>query len=632
MQQRVADYVAQHRAQLDHCVRYKLMDEPGGMSYESLAASEPCRRKFVEWLQGQGLTPAQLGAAIWDDIAPVLPQDRDRHPERFYYTGLFRLEAFATLAKACVQAKRTRLPDSMLTYVNYSPPTSGGSWTERGTDLFLAHRDGGLEMIWTEDWLGYSLGPQHLSDTLALCRAAGRPHQRRLGAYCVGQGTPELMRLKYYTLVAGGVRDIVCYDYGPWYAGIDSWGRRFDLYPAIRQCQFELGTIDPYLHGTVRRRSEIAILYNRTASIWALADNSGLMNGTGTHWALAHAGYDADFLAEEDAESGMLARYRVLYLDGPQLRRPAAEAIRDWVAQGGVLFASAGAGSRDQYDRPLDVLEPTFGARSRNFHVRASASRPKFEWRSLKPLERLQPVAAADKPVVHLEQLCWQEQLTTLSGVQVFLRDSQQRPAGTRNQAGRGTAFRVAALPGISYAHEAIQPPYDPDSYLPQNFRPELRDFLAWPARLAGVVPVVVTPQPLAEIVRYDGSDRAVIFIIDHRAQPLERFALTLPEASGFNHALTATGRPVELQPHADGRLTLTLPLQLADAVVLCKTKATGDAGSAGVWLRRGEHFTTDERGDFANHRLHPGTAGMSNVELKPQSLQRTNSHATSSL
>jgi len=190
MQKRVEQFAEKHEPILDRFVRFKLMDEPGGMSYESIVEPQPCREKFVEWLKAQGLTPPQLGAATWAEVVPVLPKDSEAKRELFYYTGLFRLEAFATLAKACVQAKRSRLPDTMLTYVNYSPPTSGGSWTEWGTDPFLAHRDGGMEMIWTEDWLGYSLGPQHLSDTLALLRAAGRPDRRPLGAYCVGQGTP----------------------------------------------------------------------------------------------------------------------------------------------------------------------------------------------------------------------------------------------------------------------------------------------------------------------------------------------------------------------------------------------------------------------------------------------------------
>jgi hypothetical protein len=182
--------------------------------------------------------------------------------------------------------------------------------------------------------------------------------------HCVGQGSPKRMRMKYYTLVAGGVRDIECYDYGPWYAGIDSWGRNFDLYPAIR----------------------------------------------------------------------------------------------------------------------------------------------------------------------------------------------------------------LAALPGVSYVHESIQPPYSIDSYLPTNFRAGLRDFLAWPARLAGAPRVAAARCTIAEIVRYDGPDRIVVFVIDHRAEPVERFIFDLFDAAGWTRATAASGARVELAPSAGGVLRVTLPLSAADALVLSKS------------------------------------------------------------
>ncbi|MFH1919398.1 MAG: hypothetical protein ABIP48_05855, partial [Planctomycetota bacterium] len=399
----------------------------------------------------------------------------------------------------------------------------------------------------------------------------GRPDQRPLGAYCVGQGTPTLMRMKYYSLVAAGVRSIESYDYGPWYAGIDSWGRRFELYGAIRDCQFELGAIDPCLHETTRRKTDVGILYNRTASIWANGNNSSQLNGSFTHWALAHAGYDADFLAEEDIEAGQLARYKVLFLDGPQLRGRTAEAIRAWVEGGGVLFGSAGAASRDQFDRPTDVLDETFGVRSRDFAANAAAGRPKYELRGLKALEQLKPTASPSTPATEIDQLCYQEHLEVLPGAQVILFDSAGRPAGTLNKAGRGMAIRVAALPGISYAHEAIQPPYDADTYLPQAFRAAVRDFLAWPARLAGAARIAAASSPIAEIVRYDGPDRSVVFVIDHRAEPVERFTVELADAAGFARALTATGNPVAIQANADGSLSIALPLNTADAVVLLK-------------------------------------------------------------
>lgn len=564
-------FADENRPILDRMIRGKLMDEPGGMSYESICSSAPCRAKFAEWCRRQGLSPRDLGVADWSDVVPVLPAEREKKPELFYHTGLFRLEGFATLARACAKAKREALPATLRTYVNYSPPNSGGSWTERGTDLFLAQRSEGMEMVWTEDWLGYSAGPQHLSEILALCRAAGRDHGSQLGAYWVGQHSPELMRMKFYTLLAGGVRDIECYDYGPWYAGIDSWGREFPLYPAIQRCNREAATIDPYLHQTARRKTDTAILYNRTASIWALDDNSAVSDAGFLHWALAHAGYDAAYVAEEDVERGELAAFKVLYLSGRQIRRPAAAAIAAWVKQGGTLLGTAGAGTRDPYNRPLDVLDTVFAARSRDFQFRTSVGRAKYELRTLKPLNKLKPVGEQGKNLAEFDRFCFEERLEPLPGAEVVLADSNGRPAGTVNKYGKGTAIRLAALPGVSYIHEAVQPPYDIESYRPTAFRVALRDAIAWPARLAGAVRTAAAESPIAEIVRYDGPDRAVVFVIDHQGTPSPKFQFELFDAAGFRRAIAASGKSVELQPGTNGSAWISLPLDLCDGVVLLK-------------------------------------------------------------
>jgi hypothetical protein len=426
-----------------------------------------------------------------------------------------------------------------------------------------------MSMIWTEDWLGWSAGPQHLSDILAVARAAGRPDNLPLGAYWVGDGTPLLMRMKFYTLLAGGVRTICSYNYGPWYASIDSWARKFEIYPVIRNCQFEAGTIEEALAGTVRRKTAVALLYNRTASIWCKGNAVAERNASFTHWALAHAGYDADFLPEEDIEAGELANYKVLYLDGTWLRRAAAQAIADWVRQGGTLFATAGAASRDEFDAPLDVLEPVFGARSENFAIHGAPGRPKYETRMAKALARLAPTPSLRVPVTELDQLFLTERLAPLPGAQTILTTAKGEPAGVVNQVGTGLCVRVAALPGLAYVHEALQPPYEINSYLPTGFRAALRDFIAWPAQQAGAARVAAAASDIAEIVRYDGPERAVVFIIDHGGKPVQDFQFRLHDAGAIRQARAATGKPVTIRSEGGGVLTVSLPMDGADAVVM---------------------------------------------------------------
>ncbi len=126
----------------------------------------------------------------------------------------------------------------------------------------------------------------------------------------------------------------------------------------------------------------------------------------------------------------------------------------------------------------------------------------------------------------------------------------------------------MAALPGIAYIHEATRPPYNPDSYWPTQYRAALRDFLAWPARLSGARTVTRASSPIAEVVRYDAPDRAVLFVTDHAAPPTERFTIELDDVN-FARAFTATGLPVEVSQPRPGAIRLSLPLHIADAIVL---------------------------------------------------------------
>ena len=573
----VKDSATVNAAILPSITRIKLADEPSGVSYQSIVESPACREAFRAQLKRQGMTPADLGVDDWADVKPVGPHQRRRHPQLFYHTAIFRLGAFASFVRTVTGVIRNHFPKgSAYTYVNYSPPYSGGSWTGKGVDLFMAHRDGGLEMGFTEDWGGDGAGPQHLSDTLALLRAAGR-HRQPLGSYCIPQGNRAMTRLKYYTLLAGGARTITSYAYGPWYIGIDSWGRDFldhpspfHVYEVLAGVQHEFGRIDKALAGTHRRPSDVAILYNRTQAIWADGNTTCEQNGWYTHWALAHAGYDADFIAEEDIEAGDLAKYKVLYIGGRQLRGRAAAAIATWVHAGGVLCGTAGAGTRDEYDHPMDSLVPVFAAASHGFELRANAGRPKYELRSLQTLDVLSSVKAHGRRRVTFDQLCIKETLEPLRGAKIILTNKDGRPTGTLHRFGRGIAIRLAAAPGITYLHEAVShKSYDIESYLPTAFPGDLRDFIARPAKLGNAVRIAETSAPITEIVRYDGPRRAVVFVIDHEAAPKKNFVMKLADASQFTSAYTATGNPVRLKREAGGVLRITLPLHTADAIVL---------------------------------------------------------------
>jgi hypothetical protein len=558
--------------------RMKTSDEPGGPPYEHFVSCDFCKNKFREGLKAQGLTPADLGVASWDEVVPVLPADKDKHPQLFYRTGLFRLQTFADLAKASVAAKRKYLPDNVKTYVNYSPPTSGPmTWTQRGNDLWMDQREGGMEMGWTEDWLGYGAGPQQMSPIYAELRAAGAPTDEKHGGYMVAADIsashPALLRLKYYEMIAGGARYVNVYNYGPKYASADSWSGVDKVYPVLSAVQHEFGAIDEALTNTTRHKTDIAILYNRTAGIWMVNTSTSEQDARYIHFALAHAGYDADFVDENDIMAGKLANYKVLYLNGEQVRRDAAAKIASWTQGGGVLFGDAGAGTRDENNAPSDILEKVFGAQSKNLKLERDAGRPKYELRTLPILDELTTGEASGAPAVTFNQLSYRETLTPTADAKVILKNKAGEAAGVLHPFGKGTAIRLAAVPGITYLNDAMRgKDYDINSYLPKNYNKALRDFIAWPAVLAKAFHVADASTPITEITRYDGKTgnkaRAVFFVIDHNAEPNPNFSMMLPQTGQFTKAYSASGKPVAVKKIGDA-LQVSFALDVADAVVL---------------------------------------------------------------
>lgn len=552
--------------------RIMMADEPTAPKYETLTQQPEWKIKFQDWLREQNITPEMLGVDSWEAVTPVGPDAKEKQPELFYYTGLFRLHAMADLSKQAATVYRKHFPPSALTTVNLSPYVFSGISDEGGHDEYFLFRDEGkypgLDLMWTEDWPGYGASLQQLSSYLAMLRVAGRPGNKPLGGFLVPYAQPEALRIQAYTWLSEGVRMLNFYSYGPWYAGIDSWSTRYGIYPEMAEIGREIRRLDPALEGMKRRPAQIAIVYNRTAGIWRDFAVNTEQDARYIHWALAHAGYDADIIPEEDIEAGKIANYRLIYLNGVQLRRETAEKLAQWVHEGGTLVGTAGAGTRDTFNRPLETLTAVFGAKSGRLQNVNSAGRARYETRKLPDLGQAQ--SQGDAPPVSFRTLGIREKLTALPGASVILQRSEA-PAGVMNAWGQGRAIRLAALPGLAYLQEAVGEKEVPATMLPDGYQGELRDFIAWPAKLAGVEPVALEKNaPLAAVTRWDHPKRSILYIINYSGQPIPDFSLKIPDAVGFTKARTLRGKPVTLHPSAiPDALEIRFALDVADAVIL---------------------------------------------------------------
>ncbi len=549
-----------------HCII--MADEPGAPSYEALVKEPKWETRFREWLKNVPLST--LGVSSWEEVRPVGPAEKTKYPELFYQTGLFRLHAAADLAKKAQRVYARHFPPTALATVNLSPGLFMGTSNDHGMDDYLLFREGGLGMMWTEDWPGHGASLQQMAGYLAMLRVAGRPNARPLGGYLVVREDPVEQRVKTYIWLQEGARTLNLYAYGPAYASVDSWAEGYAVYPELAKLGEEIRRLDAVVEGAQRLRPQIAILYNRTAGIWNDFANNTEQDARYIHWALAHAGYDADIIPEEDIEAGALTNYRLLYLNGPQLRRETAENISAWVQNGGVLVGTAGAGTRDISNRPTNRLDEVFGISSVGLVNANQAGRGRYETRTLPSLGEIQSVPTEDArtpPSITFQTLGVRETLKPHPGATVFLQRGE-KPAGTIHAWGKGIAIRLAALPGLAYLQEAIAEKWP--GFLPTAYRAEMRDFIAWPAKLAGVEPVVsAKSEPLATITRWDHPERTLLYVINYAGAPAEDFHMILPNAEGFTTARTLQGKSVKLKPTAEGSLEIRFPLNVADAVVL---------------------------------------------------------------
>lgn len=544
----------------------KLLDEPHGDSAEALLANATTAQRFREWLIAQHLTASSLGAKRWSEVLPRSARERTDHAREFYYTELFRLWSYAQRIRKANAAKAdANIPSQIQSYVNYSPTWSGGSFTSSGVDPFYLQRDGGLEMSWSEDWLGWGISTEHVSDHLGVLRSASHPHNQPIGMYIVAvDGPANLQRLKFYESLSAGVTHFCSYNYGPSYASTDSWGTRYEVYPPISKALHEFAVIDKILERSHRRPTQAAVLYNRTAAIWSLPNTAQEQDARYAFWAFSHAGYQPNFLPEEDIESGELARYKSLYISGTHIRRRTAVAIAHWVSSGGVVVASAGAATRDEFDQPLHVLDAAMGLQSSSSEILDDAGRPRFELRSLKPLGIV--TATSGSNALEFPALAVRETLLPSSRATVTMQFADGRPAGLRTRFGRGETVRIAALPGLAYVHETVaRPDYDPESYKPRGYRQALRDVITQGARASGAE-YTATNETAVEVTRFDAEDATLLVLVNH-GPPTGDLRVTVHGA--FASGRSASGAVCETAHASGGSTEIQLALDTADALVL---------------------------------------------------------------
>ena len=596
-----------------------LTDEPTGQPSSFMVKDPAYHDAFRVWLKELGKRPADLLVSSWDEVVPVLESERDEHPALHYFTQRFRTRALgdfmATQREILEEAYgATDLP----ALVNFSDgAVYSANFYSQGVDYFELLDSPDQNAIWSEDWSNGASSYQCAAFNVELMRAASRGRDMTLGHFLIAYAGRKGwdIKLKAASETARGIRVWQMYSWGvPWgtHTGGPTWNNHAiyskpEVWGDCAEVVREIGAAEDLIIDAKPLPAEVAILYSSSSDIWQLKKNYAYgFDRMHTWMALAHAQIPADVVGERQVEAGALDSYRVCYLSGENLTRAAAEKLAEWVEGGGTLVLSAGAASRDEFNRPLATLDHLIPAKRGPVEVHQAFLNSGSYVHILKPHAS---VGAGDEA---LEVLSVSQAQTALPESEVVATDSSGNPATVSGKAGQGRVVSHGYLPALSYIKGAIDarramlnlsedqvkamreaanqsdhpaPPvvlteegtatYQVDdprldrSYNPWDFSAAIRDVIIQPVRDAGINPPVTCDVALIDALPLYSEHGIVIPLANYTLEPQKGVTLRvkIPEGRKLDRVTSIYHGELDAIPKEGGSIAFTLPLDATDYV-----------------------------------------------------------------
>jgi hypothetical protein len=455
-------------------------------------------------------------------------------------------------------------------------------------------------------------------------RAAARRRGQAIGHYLIAHAgrTPWDVKLKATSETARGVRMWMNFCYGPSWGSHEGgppwtthlWYAKPELWTANAEITREIGAVEDWLLTARPAPAEVAILYSSSSDIWTMWTNLAYgFDRMHTWLALSHAQVPLDIVPEREVAEGRLEGYKACYLSGPNLTRAAAARLKSWVEAGGTLWLTAGAASRDEFNRPLDTLTQFLPA------VRGEAA-------NLEPYQSagrfLNHLSAKDTVTWNgqqLEVLSARQPLAARDGTTVLATFRDGRPAVVSGRAGAGRILALGFLPALAYIKPALaarvplerqaaaeqlavkqrasaqgdQPeatsaavaagsppskqtsavaPADRDfldrSHNPWQFPAGVRDVIVSPVREARLTTPLTCDTPLTDAVQLPCEQGVLIALANYTLQPLERVGLQIHLSRPVQRIESVRHGPLRFEP-ASGLIRWTMPLDANDFVMV---------------------------------------------------------------
>ena len=575
----------------------RLTDEPTGQSLEFAAHDAAYADRFRAWLKQLGKTPADLLVNDWDAVKIVTAAEREKLPALYYYSQRFRTRALGDFMAIQARLAQEAYGGTFPVQANFSDgAVYSANFYGQGVDYFELLDSPDQNAVWSEDWSNGASTYQCAAFNIDLMRAAARERGQVVGNFVIAHANrkPWDIKLKATSELARGSKTLESFCYGPRWATHEGgpywrthvWQARPETWDANASLTREVGAVEDVLLTAMPVPAKVALLYSSATDIWTAEGNLAWgFDRMHTWLALAHAQMPVDVLSERQAAQGMLDGYQVCYLSGPNLTLSAAEKLKAWVEAGGTLWLTADAASRDEFNRPLHVLDPILPA------DRAQ-------------VQELQKVGAAGRNLAGLsakDEVRWpggkadvlavRQSLAARAGVTTLATFGDKSPAAVQGKAGRGTICCVGFLPSLGYIKQALDARNELQrkategsslaaaeqkevailerSANPWKYPADLREFILSPVRAAGVASPITCDVPLVDAVVMHGDVGIIIPLANYTLEPIERLTLQVSVPRRVVKAESARRGGIAFRQGSSGTVELAMPLENNDFVKL---------------------------------------------------------------
>ncbi|MGD0090470.1 MAG: beta-galactosidase trimerization domain-containing protein [Planctomycetota bacterium] len=372
---------------------FAMCDEPGWYlpaSFRALEKNPAALKRFQQFLQDQGLKPADVGCAAWEEAKPIGVSGAATLPGKrlFYWSVRFLAWDSARYSGEATQALERAFYPGLPICVNwnnfqgrfYVPGPLFHNKDKTSPDAAMMHQDWlefgrlrGCTTLWTEDWFDDSLAPQwsYYCRRLACAARAGGVE---FGGYVIPRAAGNLedgILQKILCVVGHGGKAIKYFVFGPEYnfPGNCYSENSARVLPSMARAHRIIGQAEDVLWPGRPARNETAILYPKSAEPWdanGVVDATNVVPFTSTtdymgevyclHRVCQRLNVPVDFIEEEDLTAERLKSYKVLYVTEPNVPAEGQKGIAEWVKAGGTLVTTDNAAVRDRYNEPCTVL------------------------------------------------------------------------------------------------------------------------------------------------------------------------------------------------------------------------------------------------------------------------------------